>query len=97
MVYKGLFSGYIGNVYVGYFFLCKVKIHYEFTLVVLVHVQDSSIFPSYTCMSPFSHCPFSKSLGMIVIMLYSVLIAVPHSTQNSNTNVTTNDIITENS
>lgn len=86
---------YQGNIYVDYFFVCKVKMYYEFMLVVLVHVQDLGIFPYplfYVCVSPFS-----KSLGMIVIMLYFVLFALSHSAQNSHTSVATNDTITENS
>ena len=75
-----------------------LKVNYEFMLIVLVHVQDSRVFTFliyvYLFFSPHSHSRFSKSLGMIVIMLYSILIALSHSTQNSNTNVTTNNIMT---
>lgn len=92
---------YQGNIYVGYFFVFKVKIYYEFMLVVLVHVQDSGIFPYPLCFTyVYLHFPTASSQshwGMIVIMLYSVLFALSHSAQNSNTSVATSDIITENS
>lgn len=46
---------------------------------------------------PHDHPQFTKPLGMVVIMFSSVPIALSHSTQNSNTNITTTHVITESS
>lgn len=95
---------YQGNMYVEYLKnnlktkVFKVKMSYEFMLmIVLGFYLTSSVLYMYISFFPHYHSQFSKSLEMIVIMLCSILVALYHSIQNSNTNVTTNNIITENS